>query len=243
MGSIISRVKVLKFAIKELISMNASYERLLKRIYASPGLPVPNPTASFWMDKPSPIATRQDKLPEHADIVIIGSGITGTSFARTLFSQLELSGRPITMKVVMLEARETCSGATGRSDFQVHLVKFPETLHLFFSNRNGGHIKPPLHHDYAQLKEKHGPEQAATIMRFRLSHLDELLDAAAEEDCIKFCQGREVESLDVFFDAMAYEKAKQQLQTWKTDMPVEAEDYVALDKDLAIDVRAALAGS
>lgn len=114
MGSIISRVKVLKFAIEELLAMNKSYERLLKRIHTSPGLPVSNPTASFWMDKPSPIATRHDKLPKHADIVIIGSGITGTSFARTLFNQIASTNRPMTVKVVMLEARETCSGATAR---------------------------------------------------------------------------------------------------------------------------------
>ena len=114
MGGIISRVKVVKYAIEELLAKDLAYRKLLKRIYGPPGFPVPKPTVSFWMDELSPISSRQDDLPEHADIVILGSGITGTSFARTLFKQLDLSGRPTDIKVVMLEAREACSGATGR---------------------------------------------------------------------------------------------------------------------------------
>jgi len=47
--------------------------------------------------------------------VIIGSGISGASFARTLLGidqQRDGEGKPLT--VVMLEAHETCSGASGR---------------------------------------------------------------------------------------------------------------------------------
>ena len=46
---------------------------------------------------------------EEADVVIIGSGITGTSVAYNALS------RESALNVVMLEAREVCSGATGRS--------------------------------------------------------------------------------------------------------------------------------
>ena len=119
----------------------------------------------------------------------------------------------------------------------------PRLILIIIFFRNGGHIKPPLHHDYTQLKNLHGSEQAAAIMRFRLQHIDELLLVAEEEECVKHSQGREVESLDVFYDAAKFEKAKEQLRQWKVDMPLEAEDCIALDKQQAIDVRLTLAGS
>lgn len=113
MGSVVSKVKVLRIAVKQVLALSASYEHLLKRIQTDPGLPVPNPTLSFWHDVPSPLAShRPDALPTYADVVIIGSGITGTSIARTLLRD----GESETLRVVMLEAREVCSGATGRLD-------------------------------------------------------------------------------------------------------------------------------
>lgn len=110
MGAVWSRVKVLRIAVKQVLELSASYERLLQRIRTDPGLPVPNPTRSFWHDVLSPIANHvPDALPAHVDVVIIGSGITGTSTARTLFRE---AGD--TLSVLMLEARQACSGATGR---------------------------------------------------------------------------------------------------------------------------------
>ncbi|KAH8111433.1 FAD dependent oxidoreductase [Phellopilus nigrolimitatus] len=210
MGVIVSKVKVLRIAVRQVLELSASYERLQKRIQVDPGLPVANPTVSFWHDVPSPIAShRPHSLPEYADVVIIGSGITGTSVARTLFREGSDE-----FNVVMLEARDACSGATGR---------------------NGGHIKPPLHHDYLDLKKKHGAEQAAKLIRFRLMHVRETLAAAAEEGISNKCQGREVDSLDVYFAPKTFEQAKAQLMEWKKDMPEETEDYNYVEGDEAIE--------
>lgn len=113
MGSVLSKVKVLRIAVKQVLQLNAAYTRLLKRIKADPGLPVSNPTLSFWHDVPSPLAShRPNALPPFADVVIIGSGITGTSVAHTLLTETSKDeGGP---QIVMLEARDACSGATGR---------------------------------------------------------------------------------------------------------------------------------
>jgi len=76
------------------------------------GLPVPNPTESYWHKEPSKILfghrTTVD-LPDTADVVIVGSGITGAFAAHFL-----KHGQGADSNVVMLEAREACSGATGR---------------------------------------------------------------------------------------------------------------------------------
>lgn len=87
-------------------------------------LPTEKSTNSFWHSEPSPLLkghrTTRD-LPETADVVIIGSGMTGASVAYHLLSK---DGTPAQhkpfdpknddVKVVMLEAREACWGATGR---------------------------------------------------------------------------------------------------------------------------------
>lgn len=75
------------------------------------GLPVNNPSDSYWLTEPSPILlghrTTKD-LPQAVDVVIVGSGITGAFTAHCLKEKAP------DLKVVMLEAREACSGATGR---------------------------------------------------------------------------------------------------------------------------------
>nr|POF06993.1 hypothetical protein CFP56_31617 [Quercus suber] len=96
------------------------------------GLPLSDSTRSFWHTQPSSLlmghrSTRN--LPSTADVVIIGSGITGAGAAHHLLnddSQPKPNDGNTTAKglhVVMLEAREACWGATGR---------------------NGGHCAPAL---------------------------------------------------------------------------------------------------
>lgn len=77
---------------------------------ATPILPNPHPTKSYWQDPPAWLADYQSSpmLPE-ADYVVVGSGISGASIAYKLLS------RHPEARVVMLEARQFCSGATGRN--------------------------------------------------------------------------------------------------------------------------------
>ena len=92
-------------------------------------LPSEKSTASFWHTAPSPLLTGHRstrELPKSADVVIIGSGMSGTSAAYHLLAAptdgaSNHSGTGL--EVVMLEAREACWGATGR---------------------NGGHCQPLL---------------------------------------------------------------------------------------------------
>jgi FAD dependent oxidoreductase len=83
-----------------------------ERAAIPPTLPRPNPTISSWQDPPDAIADLRStpELPEAADVVIIGSGISGATIAFRLMNTLQ---RP--ENVVMLEARQACSGATGRN--------------------------------------------------------------------------------------------------------------------------------
>ncbi len=73
------------------------------------GLPTPESTKSFWHSEPAKALLGHrttDSLPNTADVVVVGSGITGTFAAQELVN----GGK----NVLMLEAREACWGATGR---------------------------------------------------------------------------------------------------------------------------------
>jgi hypothetical protein len=77
-----------------------------------PGLPLPNPTKSSWQIPPDPLQNYQssDRLPtDLLDVVVIGSGFSGTAVAWHLLDSDE------SLRVLMFEAREVCSGATGRN--------------------------------------------------------------------------------------------------------------------------------
>jgi len=82
-------------------------------------LPLENPTQSYWQDPPdadvADLRTTPD-LPTMTDTVIIGSGITGAAVAWNLLQSPEAQGQAI----VMLEARQACSGATGRNGMSRH---------------------------------------------------------------------------------------------------------------------------
>ena len=76
-------------------------------------LPTPKSSASFWHSEPSEFLLGHQTsitFPEEADVVIVGSGITGASAAKFLAEDERAKG----LSVVMLEAREACWGATGR---------------------------------------------------------------------------------------------------------------------------------
>lgn len=92
-------------------------------------LPTPKSTDSFWHSEPSQILLGHrttPSLPAEADVIIIGSGISGASAAHFL-SQDDV-GKDL--NVVMLEAREACWGATGRVYIHISHLTPPKLIHL-----------------------------------------------------------------------------------------------------------------
>jgi hypothetical protein len=123
MGGVYSSIAIARAVLQALISILKEHRNLAARVYADPGLPHPNPVPSFWQHQKASLPEPLPEVPEFADIVIIGSGITGASIARTILAttQSVLSPeRDKKLQVVVLDSRDTCNGATGR---------------------NGGHIK------------------------------------------------------------------------------------------------------
>lgn len=74
--------------------------------------PVPGSTESFWRTDLDELDSHRSTpdLPAETDVVIIGAGFSGASLAYYLYDD-----NPDPPSVVILEAREACSGATGRN--------------------------------------------------------------------------------------------------------------------------------
>ncbi|KAJ4193067.1 hypothetical protein NW767_010351 [Fusarium falciforme] len=125
-------------------------QQIKDRLCLTAGLPSAQPTLSAWQEPPAPIATIQSKtLPPVTDIAIIGSGITGTSVAHTLLNHRQASN----FRVTILEARNACSGATGR---------------------NGGHLISDTCGHFEHLVASLGTEEAVKILRFSEANIKEL---------------------------------------------------------------------
>jgi glycine/D-amino acid oxidase-like deaminating enzyme len=165
---------------------------LKKLVLADPGLPKDNPTEAYWQHIPHPLATTQSPaLPETTDIVIIGSGISGTSVAKYL-----LEGRPDT-RVTLLEARTLCSGATGR---------------------NGGHLVTFGGAGYSGLKAVHGQKAAAKILKFAYDTCDEVLQVA-KESALEESEIRSVTRVRAFGDLESFEGVKRSVAEYELENP------------------------
>ncbi|GME74855.1 unnamed protein product [Ambrosiozyma monospora] len=106
-------------------------------------LPSPGSTTPYWLaETEQPLAKHRttSDLPKEVDVLIIGSGYSGTSVAFNLLVEEQYEG-----SVLMLEARTTCSGATGR---------------------NGGHFRSYYNLRSHEFETKYGKETAADLASF-----------------------------------------------------------------------------
>ncbi|KAK4505526.1 hypothetical protein PRZ48_003489 [Zasmidium cellare] len=121
-------------------------------------------TLPFWRTQLDPLDTHRstEKLPSEADIVIIGAGYSGASIVHHLLEKSKASG--MSLSIAILEAREACSGATGR---------------------NGGHLKPDPYMRAAGALQKYGKEAAEEVASFEARQVKEIKDLVEKEniDC------------------------------------------------------------
>ncbi|KAL3421343.1 oxidoreductase OrdL 2 [Phlyctema vagabunda] len=148
------------------------------------GLPVPNPTTSYWQTPKHALANHRttEDLPEHVvDYVVIGSGITGTLTSYKLLENAKRENREI--DIVMLEARETCSGATGR---------------------NGGHCRAGRYDEFSDDLDNYGLEEALRLERLEENTIEAVV-ALIRKTQIP-CDLRRVEGVEMYTDRKHLER-------------------------------------
>ncbi|KAK8109192.1 hypothetical protein PG984_014993 [Apiospora sp. TS-2023a] len=213
MGAIISVVldhaRSLFAAIALLQDQVKDFQAAIARASLSPGLPVPNPSTPYWtQDPPYPelVKHQSAELPSRADVAIIGSGISGAAVAHSLLAlgaknkNNKSAGNNSFDNIVVLEARDICSGATAR---------------------NGGHIKATAYDVYPRFAKTMPPDRAAALTRFQLKHLDALVDLCKARG-IDAAETRQVETVDLFLDKTSFEKAVRNAEETKANLPEDA---------------------
>lgn len=83
-------------------------------------LPVASPTKPFWLTAGHSLSSHRStpELPPTQDVLIIGAGFAGAACAYYLTQAPDAPA-----SVTILEARDACSGATGRNGTsELHLA-------------------------------------------------------------------------------------------------------------------------
>ena len=166
--------------------------KLQQRLAQDPGLPVGTPTQAYWQLPPAKF--EHVALPEQTDVVIIGSGITGCSIAKRLLESDQ------SLRVTVIEARDVCSGATGR---------------------NGGHIKAVPEHTYADHILALGLERTREVMHFTLANVEVMLNLlpTLSPELQQDCEVRRVESLNIFIYEDMFEEFKGLVDAFEKHNP------------------------
>ncbi|KAI1145130.1 FAD dependent oxidoreductase [Nemania diffusa] len=155
-------------------------------------LPRDNPTQSYWQLDVDEIADLRstESLPSEAGTVIIGSGITGAAVA---FNLLESHG---VHDIVMIEARQASSGATGR---------------------NGGHTKAASYTTFLHHQKEFGTDMAAKIARLELANI-RTVHAFARTHGID-CESNPCSTTDVVYDPAQWATAQKAVAALQAAMP------------------------
>ncbi|KAI1412303.1 DAO-domain-containing protein [Hypoxylon sp. FL1857] len=130
-----------------------------------------------------------------AEIVIIGSGITAAAVARSAL--IENRRRNHQGRVIVLEARNLCSGATGRS---------------------GGQIQGSPHEYFDDLQKSVGPARAAAMIRFQISQIQELRELC-EIESWDIAEFREIETVDFYLTDDECRAAFEKVRVVKKHVP------------------------
>ncbi|KAH8198920.1 hypothetical protein TruAng_006928 [Truncatella angustata] len=149
--------------------------------------PTANPTASFWLSEPHELHAYRssDTTPDGCDIAIIGTGMAGVASAYHILTKCAAEHqRP---SIVLFEARQACSGATGR---------------------NGGHNKNLLTF-IKTIYDKHGPAVGEEFVEL-MGAQRRAIKATVETEDIE-CELLVRRSFDAYFDPVQAETMKRWL--------------------------------
>ncbi|PNP80544.1 hypothetical protein FNYG_06143 [Fusarium nygamai] len=136
-----------------------------------PGFPVEGSPQSYWQHEAQKqqVPAPSEPLPSSCDVAIVGGGYAGIATAYHILKTT--SPAP---SVFLLEAKDPCSGATGR---------------------NGGHLRPDYLMGAASNSKRYSASAASEIVQFEARHLD-VIRALIKSEAID-CDFAETESLAI----------------------------------------------
>ncbi|CAN9249525.1 unnamed protein product [Alternaria alternata] len=144
--------------------------------------PVADAVPSYWRKQVGPIDNHRstEHLPAQADVVIIGAGYAGASIVHHIIEECMRCDRPIP-SILILEAREACSGATGRNGTYHMLLRSNFNLARTESEGLGGHLKPDPLSRAASVLETHGKAVAEHVATFEARQVDAIKELVRQK--------------------------------------------------------------
>ncbi|KAJ4252747.1 hypothetical protein NW762_010653 [Fusarium torreyae] len=151
-------------------------------------LPPRNGMKSFWRNGTGALDDYRstEELPAQSDIVIIGAGYSGAALTTHILSECD-GKRP---SILILEARQLCSGATGR---------------------NGGHLKPDSYNAISRLAKEYGMEAAAEVANFETANVEAVAEFIRQNDID--CDFVMTRAVDVQFQTQHHAKLVEGYQS------------------------------
>ena len=179
------------------------------QITADPNLPREHSTTSLWqlLRHPQVGSIQSAALPEQVDHIVIGSGIAGLGAVRTLLESPEAGRQTVTV----LEARNLCSGATGRNGGQ--LTRVPPTL-------------------FPILSESFGTEQAKKIFKYTVDGLQEMkqLATAHGSETESYSRYQPLEKFFAYYDEQSWRETVEGVEHYERENPEDKGIYNLVSK-------------
>ncbi|OJJ42090.1 hypothetical protein ASPZODRAFT_77757 [Penicilliopsis zonata CBS 506.65] len=149
-------------------------------------LPHPQGMSSFWRKDPLPLDNHRSTphLPAESDLVIVGGGYSAGALVTHILAEY-----PDHPSILVLEARQLCSGATGR---------------------NGGHLKPDPYSHAGALANEHGLAAGQEVAAFENANLVAVKKYIEQENVD--CDLVVTRGCDVHFKEEQVAQAKKALQ-------------------------------
>lgn len=149
-------------------------------------LPLPKNRVPYWLKEPHPLANFQStpRLPRRADVVVIGAGLTGAAAAYYL--SLQRSLQPRQLDVVILDAGDPATQASGRNGGNFELI--PENFFGDYGSYDGlaKERQKFLKSSYPTVDDSilwaQAQRSAAVIIRFAMQNAARMLEVIAEEE-------------------------------------------------------------
>lgn len=193
-------------ASNKIAAMNAV---IWDQITADPNLPREHSTTSLWqlLRHPQVGSIQSAALPEQVDHIVIGSGIAGLGAVRTLLESPEAGRQTVTV----LEARNLCSGATGRNGGQ--LTRVPPTL-------------------FPILSESFGTEQAKKIFKYTVDGLQEMkqLATAHGSETESYSRYQPLEKFFAYYDEQSWRETVEGVEHYERENPEDKGIYNLVSK-------------
>ncbi len=147
---------------------------------------MPAEDTPIWLKGVHPLANFQSrpKLPKEADVVIVGTGLTGASAAYHIAREAEKNG----VSVVVLEASDPGTGASGRNGGNFELI--PENFYGDYGTYDG------LEEERFKFLQASYPELPEATLRAQAKRIAETIVTFGHQNAARMADTIEGEQID-----------------------------------------------